>query len=120
MGALSTAGANALLDAFVQNVAIYVKLHTGDPGAAGTSNAATETTRQVVASWAAASSGSVATDADVVWTNLAATESITHVSFWSASSGGTFYGSDDLAVQADVTATGALTIPAGVLTFSWS
>jgi hypothetical protein len=41
---------------------VYVKLHTGDPGEDATSNAATETTRKE-ASFAAASSGSIATDA---------------------------------------------------------
>ena len=34
---------------------VYVKLHTGDPGEAGTSNAATEATRKVITFSAAAS-----------------------------------------------------------------
>ena len=34
--------------AMTANAAFYVKLHTGDPGAAGTSNASSETTRKAI------------------------------------------------------------------------
>lgn len=51
MGSIAEGERNKMLDALVgrgaysANAAFYVKLHTGDPGAAGTSNAATETTQ---------------------------------------------------------------------------
>ena len=54
MGSIAEGERNKMLDALVgrgaysANAAFYVKLHTGDPGAAGTNNAATETTRQAV------------------------------------------------------------------------
>ena len=60
---------------------VYVKLHTADAGEAGTSSAATETTRKVAA-WATAASGSIATSATLEWTNVAATETYSHWSLW--------------------------------------
>ena len=66
---------NSFLDALGNNTSyavtqVYIKLHVGDPGAAGTSNAATETTRKAV-SFGAASTGAIASDADISWTNIA-------------------------------------------------
>jgi hypothetical protein len=97
--------------------AFYVKLHLGAPGAAGTSNPAAETTRQA-ASFAAASGGSITTDADTTWTGVSNTETVTHVSFWTASSGGTFLGSDSLDSPASLSAGGDFTIAAGDIDLS--
>lgn len=82
---------------------VYVKLHTGDAGEEGTSNAATEDTRKV-ASWAAASSGSIATDATLEWTNVAATETYSHWSLWDASTAGNCLWTGALSTSAAVTA----------------
>lgn len=82
---------------------VYVKLHTGDPGEAATSNAATETTRQS-ASWASASSGSIATSATITWTNVSTTETYTHWSLWDASTAGNALWSGALSSSAAVTA----------------
>ena len=115
---LASATANAILDALCRSVAwsepaaFYIKLHTGDPGSAGTANAATETTRKA-ATFSAASAGAITTSTDTVWTNVAATETYSHVSWWDASSGGNFVGSDDLAVARSVTAGDTFTIAAG-------
>ena len=82
---------------------VYVKLHTGDAGEAGTSNAATETTRKVAA-WATAASGSIATSATLEWTNVAATETYSHWSMWDASTGGNCLWTGALSSSAAVTA----------------
>ncbi len=82
---------------------VYVKLHTGDAGEAGTSNAATETTRKVAA-WASAASGSIATSATLEWTNVAATETYSHWSMWDASTGGNCLWTGALSSSAAVTA----------------
>lgn len=117
---LASGIANSILDALCRSVtwtepaAFYVKLHTGDPGAAGTSNAATETTRQAV-TFSAASSGAITNSAAVEWTSVSTTETYSHVSFWDASSAGTFLGSDDLAASKAVDAGDDFTIPAGDL-----
>ena len=81
----------------------YVKLHTGDPGEDGTANAATETTRKV-ASWSAASSGSIATSATLEWTNVSTTETYSHWSLWDASTAGNCIWSGALSSSAAVTA----------------
>ncbi len=120
---MAVAVANAWLDGlgnatnWTAPTAFWVKLHTGDPGSAGTANAATNTTRKQ-ASFAAASGGSMTTDADLDWTSVPATETITHVSFWTASTSGTFLGSDALDVPQAVLSGGELKIPTGSLTFN--
>ena len=82
---------------------VYIKLHTADAGEAGTSSAASETTRKVAA-WATASSGSIATSATLEWTNVAATETYTHWSMWDASTAGNCLWTGALSSSAAVTA----------------
>lgn len=69
--------------AFTAPSATYIKLHTADPGAAGTSNASAVTTRQA-ATFSAASSGALALSNSPAFT-MTATETITHISVWDAS-----------------------------------
>lgn len=113
----STAAANTHLDNQGTTYP-WIKLHTGDPGGAGTSNAAVETTRKQV-TWAAASAASKASSADLVWTGVAGSEDYTHFSLWTASTGGTFGGSGLVTANA-VTAADTFTIPSGSLTLSLS
>ena len=82
---------------------VYLKLHTGDPGEAGTSNAATEATRKVV-SFSAASSGSMTSSGTVEWTNVSTTETYSHWSLWDASTSGNCLWTGGLATSAAVTA----------------
>lgn len=120
---IAAATLNAWLDAYCRNTAysqpaaFWVKLHTGDPGSAGTANAAANTTRQQ-ATFSAASGGANATSADLTWTNVSNTETYSHVSFWTASTSGTFLGSDDLAASKSVTAGDTFTISSGSLTIA--
>jgi hypothetical protein len=101
--------ANSWLDGLCRSVAwtepadFYVKLHTGDPGAAGTSNAAGETTRQA-GTFSAASGEAITNSAALTWTNVSTTETVSHVSFWDTSTGGTFLGSDALNTSRALTA----------------
>jgi hypothetical protein len=89
--------------AFTIPTNVYLKLHTGDPGEAATSNAATEATRKVT-SWSAASSGSIATSATVEWTNVSTTETYTHWSMWDAATDGNALWKGALSASAAVTA----------------
>ena len=82
---------------------VYIKLHTGDAGEDGVTNAATNTTRQA-ASWAAAASGSIAINASITWTNVSTTETYSHWSAWDASSAGNCLWSGALSSSASVTA----------------
>lgn len=119
---LSDYAENAIVDALCNNTALqvaqaYTKLHTGDPGEDGTANAAGETTRKST-SFGAASGGVGTSDADITWTNVSTTETITHISLWDASSGGNCLGSGALTASKSVTAGDTLTIPSGSLTLT--
>jgi hypothetical protein len=113
--------ANQWLDALGNNdtfavANVYVKLHVGDPGANGTSNAATETTRKE-ASFAAASSGSLASDAALTWTNIAGSQDATHFTAWDNLTAGNFLFSGTITANA-YTAGDTFTISSGALTVS--
>lgn len=92
---LSTAVANSQLGVFrgtaMTGVSVYVKLHIGDPGAAGTSNPSAVTTRNQ-ATFAAPSGGSM-TLASLASYSMTATETITHISLWDAATAGNFLAS---------------------------
>ena len=95
---------------------VYVKLHIGDPGANGTANAATETTRKSV-SFSAASTGGLTSDADLSWVNIAGSEDATFFTVWDNLSAGNFLFSGTVAGNA-YTAGDTFTIPSGSLTVS--
>ena len=111
----STAAANSLLDTLVSTYS-WVKLHVGDPGASGTSNAATETARKQP-TWASAANASKASSADVTWTSVAGSEDFTHFSLWTASTNGSFGGSGIITANA-VTAGDTFTLTSGNLVLS--
>lgn len=93
MSAMSDYLENALLDlvfngtAFTALSTVYVKLHTGAPGEAGTANAATETTRKAMTT-GAASGGTTSNDAAITWTSYPAAETVSHISIWDNVSAG--------------------------------
>lgn len=92
VGIASTA-ADALLNLYrgtsiTAPAGIYIKLHTGDPGAAGTANASAVTTRNQ-ATFNAPSSNAITLSALATYA-MTTTETITHVSFWDASTSGNY------------------------------
>lgn len=104
---ISNYAENKLLDT-LRNVSFvvttcYIKLHTGDPGEDGTTNAATNATRQSV-SFSAASGGSMASSATVTWTSVSTTETYSHWSIWDASTAGNCLWTGALSSSAAVTA----------------
>ena len=118
---LSTYLCNSFLDALGNNTSyavaqVYIKLHVGDPGSAATANAATETTRKSV-SFAAASAGAIASDADISWTNIAGSQDATHFSAWDNISAGNFLFSGTITGNA-YTAGDTYTISSGNLSAS--
>ena len=113
--------ANAWLDALGNATSFsvttpYVKLHVGDPGANGTSNPATETTRKSV-SFGASSAGALASDADVVWTNISGSQDATHFTAWDNETAGNFLFSGTITGNA-YTAGDTYTISSAGLTVS--
>ena len=118
---LSSYTADKFLDALGNATAfsvadVYIKLHVGDPGANGTGNPATETTRQVV-TFAAASAGSIASDAAATWTNIAGSQDATHFTAWDNLTAGNFLFSGTITSN-PYTAGDTVTIASGALTAS--
>ena len=112
---------NSFLDALGNATAysvtnVYVKLHVGDPGANGSSNPATETTRKVV-SFGAASTGQILSDADISWTNIAGSQDATHFTAWDNLTAGNFLFSGTITAN-PYTAGDTYTISSGNLSAS--
>lgn len=91
---------NAMLDSLVFD---RIRLHSGDPGAAGTSNALGAGTS--AATFAAASGSARALSSGVAVTGLTASQSVTHFSVWT-NAGAVFRGSGTIS-SGDVTANAA-------------
>lgn len=92
----------------------WAALHTsaGEPGAAGTSNASSVTTRMPYA-WSAAASGSKSITATLPsWTNWAGTspETIAYISVWDAVTAGNFLYSYPLTVNKTLTTGDTITL----------
>lgn len=95
--------------AFTAPTGLYVKLHTGDPGAAGSANASVVTTRSVL-TLAAASAGAVAlTGTQPSW-SMTSAETISFISVWDNASAGNFLWSAQLSVAKTVANGDTLTL----------
>lgn len=104
-----------------QIAAVYQQLHTAEPGAAGTTAVATESSRKAVSMGTpAAPSGGVITisnDAQVQWTGIAGSQDASHYSLWDASTSGNFLGSGVITANA-YTAGDTLTFAVGDIDIS--
>jgi len=105
--------------AFTAPAQTWVQLHTGDPGAAGTTAASAEIARKQF-TWSAASGGSKSIAATLPsWPSWAqSTETISHMSVWSASSAGTFYYSFALTASKTVNPGDTLNLTAHAISFT--
>lgn len=96
--------------AFTAPSTTAVKLHTADPGSAGTTAASANTTR-VALTWSAASAGSKAISNTPQWAAWASgTETITHISIWDSTTAGNFLFSVALTTSKTVTNGDTLTL----------
>jgi hypothetical protein len=102
--ALGSATANSILDALFNQTnwtaptAIYLSLHTADPGTTGASesNDGTYARINVTASFSAASSAACTNSAAIEYAALTTGGTFTHYGLWSAVSAGTFYHGGDI------------------------
>lgn len=90
----------------VDGAITHMQLHSGARGAAGTTNA--------VGSRVAVN-GTVDADGDITWTNVAftglsANQAVAEVSYWSAASGGTYYGGAALTGDTAANSAGEYTV----------
>ena len=104
---------NVLLDE-LDGLTVYVQLHTGAPGEDCTSNVATESTRKLV-TFSAAASGEKVSSNTQGWTSLPASETITHLTLWDATSSGNALYWAALENSLDIVSGGSLTINTGSL-----
>lgn len=99
---------------FTAPAAVYAKLHVSDPGEAGTSGAAGETTRQAITFAAPANpGGTMASSADVTWTNVSTAETVSFISLWDASTAGNCLGSGALTASKTVAIGDTLVLTSG-------
>lgn len=116
-GWINTIRGNSNGSNFTAPAVLAVKLHTGDPGSAGTSNASSVTTRNAIG-LAAASAGSTSLSATVSWTSWAGTngEVVSHISVWDSTTAGNFLFS--VALTASKTVNTGDTLTLSTLTFA--
>lgn len=111
MAGLSTAGKNIMLEG-LRGVALYVSLHTADPGTTGTSEATggSPAYARKAITWASPVTGGdlTQTTPNPVFDVPAGT--YTHFGLWSAASGGTFYGGGALSASETFAAQGTYTL----------
>ncbi len=116
----AAATANSYLNVYrattFTGVSVFLKLHTGDPGSAGTANASAVTTRNAV-TFAAPSGGSMALSSIGTY-SMTTTETISHGSLWDASSAGNFLESFAFSAGVPVINGSTLTISALTLSFT--
>lgn len=89
---LSTSAANSALPTGT----VYIQVHTGAPGAAGTTAVSAGCSTRTSATFGTASGGAVSLTTTPSFTNTGTTETLTAISWWSASTGGTYMGCGQL------------------------
>lgn len=114
MAGLNDTAKNAMLDQLGTLVG-YVSLHTADPGATGTSEVTggSPAYARKAVTWASAATHSKSSNNTQVF-DVPASTTITHLGYWSASSGGTFYGSRPLDTNQTFATQGTYTVASGI------
>lgn len=100
----------------------YLQLHTADPGAAGVTAVATETSRKAVTMAAPSTAGgntTIANSAQVQWTGIAGSQDASHYSLFDASTVGNFLGSGIITANA-YTAGDTLTFAIGAISIGFA
>ena len=109
--AFTEAALNAAIDAALTGVT-HIQLHTGAPGAAGTSNVAAGVARAVVSGVGGATSA--ADTLTATWTIPGAGGPFTHYSLWTAVTAGTFVNDGTLTPNESFAGAGTLDVTVNV------
>jgi len=118
MAGLVAAGKNLMLTGFTGS-ATHVSLHTADPSTNGGSEVTGGSYTRESSAWGSPSNGTVTNSTAIVF-DVPGSTTITHLGYWSASSGGTFYGSRALDTSQTYATAGTYTIAIGNLSESVS
>jgi hypothetical protein len=93
--------------AAMQAAMTHLAIHTALPNASG-SNPSAAARRPIT--WVTAANGDMVATVDLVFTGAAASSAATYAGFWSALTGGTFYGSYPLTGDQTFNSTGEYTV----------
>ena len=86
IGLLTVYGKNAVVDGSAMPATLYLQHHTGDPGVDGTQNVSANGPR--VGHTRTPAVNGIATNVEVLETDITTPETISHFSVWDAASGG--------------------------------
>lgn len=119
MSGISNYLENKILDKVYRNVdftvsAVYVSLHTSDPGETGANEVSGGGYARQSATFTTASNGATENSSTIEFTNMPAT-TVTHVGIWDAASAGNFLWGGALTSSKNVNAGDTFRIPAGDL-----
>lgn len=92
--AFSNAAKNTMLD-HIGGLAVFVSLHTADPATTGANEVVGGAYTRESVTWNASAGGNLDSSNQPVF-DVPGGTTITHVGFWSAASGGVWYGGDQL------------------------
>jgi hypothetical protein len=117
MAGIVAAGANVMLTGLSTN-AVYVSLHTADSssGASEVTGGSPAYARQAI-TWSAPTSSAMSNSAQVVF-NVPTSTTIRFLGYWSAATGGTFYGNRALDANQTYTSQGTYTLAIAAITES--
>lgn len=118
MAGIVAAGANLMLTGLTTN-AVFVSLHTADPGLSGTSEVTggSPAYARKAITWTAAAASTTSNSAQVLF-DVPTGVTIRFLGYWSASTSGTFYGSRALDANQTYTSQGTYTLAIGAITES--
>jgi hypothetical protein len=118
MAGIVAAGANLMLTGLTTN-AVFVSLHTADPGTGGTSEVTggSPAYARKAITWTAAAASTTSNSAQIVF-DVPTSTTIRYLGYWSASTSGTFYGSRALDANQTYTSQGTYTLAIGAITES--
>lgn len=116
---LNTIRGGAAGTTYTAPAAVYVQLHTANPGTAGSTSISTTTTR-VAATFGAAAAGVISMTNTPTWSNWAGTngEVLTHISVWDALSAGNFLWSAALSASKTINTGDTFTLNSSSVTFT--
>lgn len=114
--ALNANGLNAQVGGLTA-VAAYASLHSAEPNSSGSNEISGGSYTREAISWGAASNGTAVSNANITF-DVPGSTTIAWLGYWSAASGGTFYGARVLDASQTFATSGTYVISAGNLSES--
>lgn len=108
MPGFSNDGKNVMLDSLA-GVAVFVSLHTGDPGGTGAAEVSGGTYARQGVTWGASSGGEISASNQPEF-DVPGSTTVSHFGLWSANTAGTFYGGVALSASETFSSNGQYTL----------